>query len=293
MLIRFTGPVADGRQATYQEYSFYDLFYSELQTPRGREAVGRPGRVPRQDRHRRHDRRGPARPVHGAVLRGQDAGHAGAREHHRQPALAALHATGRRRLEPAGAGRLRAGGRCRRRVAGRVVGGGHRGRSRPGGRLGVARAVRPGRVDGGGGPGAGRGVRHLRRHGLPVPRRRAREAAGQADVLALRVPGRLRAADGRPVERAPRRRAARHVRPVRGHPRLHDVHRAGPPRGGGGAAQRVLLAHGGGGVRPPRHGGQVRRRHGDGALRRAARRSRPRGPRGAGGARRCWTRSAT
>ena len=88
-----------------------------------------------------------------------------------------------------------------------------------------------------------------------------------------------------PSQRADGRRAARDVRALLGHPRLHDLHRARPARRRRRAAERVLLADGGGGVRAPRHGGQVRRRHGDGAVRRAARRPGPRGPRRAGGAR--------
>ena len=90
-------------------------------------------------------------------------------------------------------------------------------------------------------------------------------------VLPIRLERRLRTTgrgpgDARELGGAP----ARHVGALLRHPRIHDLHRAGQARGGRRAAERVLLAHGRGRVRAPGHGGQVRRRHGDGALRCAA-----------------------
>ena len=68
---------------------------------------------------------------------------------------------------------------------------------------------------------------------------------------------------------------------MRGFTTLSESGEAG---GSGPAAESVLHPHGRGGVRPPRHGRQVRRRHDHGAVRGAARRSRPRRSRRADGA---------
>ena len=109
-----------------------------------------------------------------------------------------------------------------------------------------------------------------------------REARRQAAVRPLRVAGRLPAAARPPGAGRAGRRAARHDGPVLGHPRLHQRDREGPAGGAGRAAERVLLAHGRDRVPAPRHGRQVRRRHGDGAVRRAGGRSGSCGARGGG-----------
>ena len=95
MLIHFTGPVLKGRQADLPGLQLLRPVLFGAADPRRREADGGPGRVPRQDRGHRHDRRGPQRPLHRALRRGEDARHAGAREHHRRPAVAAVHAADR------------------------------------------------------------------------------------------------------------------------------------------------------------------------------------------------------
>ena len=82
-----------------------------------------------------------------------------------------------------------------------------------------------------------------------------------------------------------RRAAAADDRALLRHSRLHDRLRARAARRDRRHAQRVLHAHGRHRVRAQGHARQVRRRHGDGAVRRAARRSASRGAcrrRGAG-----------
>ena len=77
-----------------------------------------------------------------------------------------------------------------------------------------------------------------------------------------------------PVAGRARRRAPAHDRAVLGHARLHDDVGEGIAGGGRQPAERAFHADGRRGVRPSRHGRQVRRRHGDGAVRRAAGRRR-------------------
>ena len=75
-----------------------------------------------------------------------------------------------------------------------------------------------------------------------------------------------------PVAGQARRHAPADDGALLGHARLHRPHREGQPGRHRLPAERVLHADGEGAVRAPRHARQVRRRHGDGALRRAARR---------------------
>ena len=121
------------------------------------------------------------------------------------------------------------------------------------------------------------------RHRLPLLRRGPREAESQAAVRPIRLEGRLQQLLAHPELARAGRPAPRDDGAVLRHPRFHDRHREGRARGARRAAERVLLADGGRRVPPPGHGRQVRRRHGDGAVRRAARRRRPCRARGRGG----------
>ena len=191
MLIRFTGPVLKDGRPTYQEYCFYDLFYSEQQILAGE----KPQVDPAVFRDKIVVVGTTAAGLHDVFTvpfaEGKHARDAGARQHHRQPAVAAVHAA---RSAPAGTcwcwspARWSVGVAAASLAVWRAAGIAAAGRPRD--RLGVA-SVLFGRgvwmeVAA---PGAGGGVRHLRRHRVPVLRRGAREAAGQADVLALRVAG--------------------------------------------------------------------------------------------------------
>ena len=120
--------------------------------------------------------------------------------------------------------------------------------------------------------------------GVAVLRRGPGEAAGQAAVLALRPEGCLRPVDGRSRARRARRQAPDMTvlfSDVRGFTAMSE--KATPEEVVGQLneyfSRMVRRA-----VRAPRHARQVRWRHGDGPLRRAAGRSRPCRARGAGGA---------
>ena len=100
----------------------------------------------------------------------------------------------------------------------------------------------------------------------------SREAQGEAAVRALRVARRVRAAHRAPGTGGAWRQAPRDVGALLRHPGLHDRHREGQPGGARRAAERVFLTDGGRRVPPQGDGGQVRRRHGHGPVRCAARR---------------------
>ncbi len=201
MLIRYPGGLLDPatKRPTYADYSFYDLFYSEMQIEEGVKPMVDPARfkdaivVVGTTAPGLHDL------DHRAVRAGEDGGHAGPRERHRQPAVRPIPGARARVGRDRAVVDVRHPGRRRHPAPRRLAGPGDRGpRHRPccgrrGGR------VRPRDVAPDGRTGAGAGGGRLRGRVLPVPRRRAGEAAGEEALLALRFQGCLRAADGRPV----------------------------------------------------------------------------------------------
>ena len=96
-LVNFRGPAAVGERSTFDAYSFYDLFYSEQQILAGEKPFVDPGGLQGPDRARRHDRGRAARRVHRARSRpGQDARRGDPRQRRGQPARLGLRAGARR-----------------------------------------------------------------------------------------------------------------------------------------------------------------------------------------------------
>ena len=284
-LIDYRSRRADG-SSPYRRVSFYKLFYAEQQLLEGKTPVERPESL--RDKI----------VIVGATASALDdvftvpvaAGKVGGLEVHAAVVDAILAAAGR------GAGRD-VPAPSRLTLDGGVALGRHRRLCRAvdhdRGRIGaVGRhhgvcdvAVRRGPVVSARRAAAGAGAGDVRRCGVRVLRRRPRETARQAAVLALCLEGRLRPADRGPRRRAARRRAPDDDRALLRHPRVHDGVRAGRAGSHRRAAQRVLLTDGAHRLRAQGHHRQVRRRHDHGALRRAARRPgsrRPRRPDGAG-----------